>query len=351
MRCEFFPQTHILLANRRVLMDTTAEKKMMKDEVRQKTGLALSDTEATDTTQSQNGKNGFSSFVEEVKARTEENQIRQKTTPDPLSAPLQMSSTEFTTAMIHFYRGEIQRSNTWRNRLDTTTNWAVLTSGATLSFVFSSQYNPHFVIPINTILVAIFLFMEARRYRYYEVWASRVRVLETGYFAPMLSSSSKPNDKEWADHLAADLISPHFTISEWEAIGRRLRSNYIWIFILLAMSWNLKVYLHPSPAHSFAEFIQRAEVGLVPGSLVFAVGIIFNAMLMFFAVATLRLKNAASEVLPSENIAWHPLRDINNWNVVENLTLRQSKAARRTKKARQRIKQQREAIDVSIPPS
>src|ERR1041385_8050769 len=68
-----------------------------------------------------------------------------------------MSAAEFNTAMIHFYRGEVQRSNTWRNRLDTTTNWAVITAGATLSFVFSSPNNPHFVIPINSILVAIFL--------------------------------------------------------------------------------------------------------------------------------------------------------------------------------------------------
>jgi uncharacterized membrane protein len=56
--------------------------------------------------------------------------------------------------MVHFYRGEVQRSNTWRNRLDTTTNWAVITAGATLSFAFSSTANPHFVIPINSVLVA-----------------------------------------------------------------------------------------------------------------------------------------------------------------------------------------------------
>src|SRR5882672_5117786 len=103
-----------------------------------------------------------------------------------------MSPAEFNTAMIHFYRGEVQRSNTWRNRLDTTTNWAVLTAGATLSFVFSSPSNPHFVIPINSVLVAIFLLMEARRYRYYEIWSSRVRVIETGYFAQMLAPESVP---------------------------------------------------------------------------------------------------------------------------------------------------------------
>jgi len=99
----------------------------------------------------------------------------------------------------------------------------VITAGATLSFVFSSADNPHFAIPINSILVSIFLFMEARRYRYYEVWANRVRVLETGYFAPMLSHRTIPPDKEWAEHISDDLLTPHFTISEWEAVGRRLR--------------------------------------------------------------------------------------------------------------------------------
>lgn len=318
----------------------------MKSERLRETEQSLQASESIHRT---NGKTGFSSLYEEVQARTKQTQTPQKTTPDPLSAPLQMSSSEFTTTMIHFYRGEVQRSNTWRNRLDTTTNWAVLTSGATLSFVFSSQYNPHFVIPINTILVAIFLFMEARRYRYYEVWASRVRVIESGYLAPMLSSRKRPNDKEWADHLAADLTSPHFTISEWEAIGRRLRSNYIWMFILLALSWNLKVYLHPSPAHSFNEFVQRAEVGLVPGWFVMAFGIMFNSILFFFAIATLRLKDSASEVLPQENFEWHPLKDMEDWTGVSGL--RQRTSTRRTRKARQRVKHQREAIDQTIPPS
>ena len=41
-----------------------------------------------------------------------------------------MQPAEFNTAMVHFYRGEVQRGNTWRTRLDNTTNWAVLTTGA-----------------------------------------------------------------------------------------------------------------------------------------------------------------------------------------------------------------------------
>jgi len=244
-----------------------------------------------------------------------------------------MAPAEFNTAMIHFYRGEVQRSNTWRNRLDTTTNWAVITAGATLSFVFSSPSNPHFVIPINSILVAIFLVMEARRYRYYEIWSSRVRVLETGYFASLLDPENTPIDEAWAQHLAADLITPHFTITEWEAIGRRLRRNYLWIFALLALSWNLKVYLHPLPARDFNAFIDRATVGVVPGWMVFVVGVVFNAAIAIFAIGTLRLREATGEVLPKHEFSLHPIRRMTSWTTA---TTRRTTV--RAKRARQRVR-------------
>jgi uncharacterized membrane protein len=244
-----------------------------------------------------------------------------------------LSPPEFNAAMIHFYRGEVQRSNTWRNRLDTTTNWAVITAGATLSFVFSSPSNPHFVIPINSILVAIFLLMEARRYRYYEIWSSRVRVLETGYFANLLAPDSTRPDESWAEHLAADLITPHFTITEWEAVGRRLRRNYLWIFALLALSWNLKVYLHPLPARDFDAFIDRATVGIVPGWIVFVIGVVFNAAIAIFAVGTLRLREATGEVLPKHEFSLQPLKRMTSWTAA---TTRRTTV--RAKRARQRVR-------------
>ena len=132
-----------------------------------------------------------------------------------------LSPSEFNTTMVHFYRGEVQRSNVWRTRLDTTTYWAVLLVSVSLTFTFSSPVSPHFVIPIITILVTVFMVMEARRYRIYEIWASRVRVIETGYFAQLLAPDSVPRDQDWASHLASDLLTPNFTISMWEAIGRR----------------------------------------------------------------------------------------------------------------------------------
>src|SRR5207237_2417094 len=93
----------------------------------------------------------FKSLADEVKARSS------KTKTTPLSIPQKLSLAEFNTAMVHFYRGEVQRSNVWRGRLDATTNWAVITAGAMLSFVFSSPNYPHFAIPFYLFLIMFFL--------------------------------------------------------------------------------------------------------------------------------------------------------------------------------------------------
>lgn len=304
----------------------------MKDEVRLGPPTVDEDIHITSVPPS------FRAFAEEVHKRS------QKPRTSPLTIPQKLLPAEFNMAIVHFYRGEVQRSNVWRTRLDATTNWAVITTGATLSFVFSSPDNPHFAIPINTFLVSIFLFMEARRYRYYEVWANRVRVLETGYFAPMLSHRTIPPDKEWAEHISADLVTPHFTISEWEAIGRRLRSNYLWLFVLLALSWALKTYIHPSPIPTTSEadrkvfwdiVFQRATVGLAPGWLVVVFGALFNLVIFFVAFSTMKLKDASSEVLPLESFEWNPLKQVSDW---AESNLKRRNTIRRSKKARQRVR-------------
>jgi uncharacterized membrane protein len=242
------------------------------------------------------------------------------------------SIAEFNTAIVHFYRGEVQRANVWRNRLDTTTNWAVLTAGATLSFAFSSANNPHFVIIINSILIAYFLIMEARRYRYYEIWSNRIRIIETHYFAQLLTPEKSSSD-EWTGHLSKELLTPHFTISEWEAIGRRLRRNYWWIFLLLALSWNLKVYIHPMPAQTFDEFLSRAAIASIPGTFVFAVGVVFNMTLLIFGIATIRLREATGEILPHYEFDFHPFRTVSTWTQD-----RRAAVARRTERARARVR-------------
>lgn len=208
-----------------------------------------------------------------------------------------LKTSEFVTAMVHLFRAEIQRANVWRQRLDTTTNWAVVATGATLSISFSQPNVHHGVIILNTLLVTWFLFIEARRYRYYELWSYRVRLMETDFYAAMLVPPFHPSP-EWAESLAENLLMPSFPISMWEAFGRRLRRNYLWIYLILFVSWMGKSYLFPQPAQTIQEFIGRGAIGPIPGAVIISLGIIYHLFLISIAIGTVGMTKASGEVLP-----------------------------------------------------
>lgn len=210
----------------------------------------------------------------------------------------QLRPSEFTTAMVHLFRAEVQRANVWRQRLDTTTNWAVITTGAAISFAYSrTAVEDHRVIILNVLLVTLFLYIEARRDRYYELWSYRVRLMETDFFATMLVPPFHPA-ADWAESLAENLLHPQLPISYWEALGRRFRRNYFWIYIILGLAWLGKVWLHPYVAPSGAEFLARASIGTVPGWIVLTGGLVFNGVLILIGLLTIGLQQAAGEVLP-----------------------------------------------------
>ncbi len=207
-----------------------------------------------------------------------------------------LKPSEFTTAMVHFFRAEISRANVWRTRLDATTNWAVVTTGVAISIAFN-QSGYHGVILLNTLLITLFLYIEARRYRYYELWSYRVRLMETDFYAPMLVPPFHPAS-DWAESLAENLLHPQFPISIWEAFGRRFRRNYMWIYFLLGVSWFAKIGLMPPAARTYADFVNKASIGNIPGQYVILAGIIFNAALFVVGVLTSGLQRASGEVLP-----------------------------------------------------
>lgn len=209
----------------------------------------------------------------------------------------QLRSSDFTTAMVHFFRAEISRANTWRMRLDTTTNWAVVITVAVIGVAFGGSDSHHSSILLSSILITLFLFIEARRYRYYELWSSRVRLMETDFYAAMLVPPFHPSP-DWAESLAESLLQPHFSISMWEAFGRRYRRNYMWIFTILAVAWVAKIWFFPTPAASLEEFVERAAIGSIPGLIVISMGLIYNLGLLAIGIATVRLQEASGEVLP-----------------------------------------------------
>src|SRR4030088_2935489 len=89
-------------------------------------------------------------------------------------------------AIAHLYRGEVYRSTIWRTRLDNTTNWSIVTMGIALSTTFSSPEASPLPLLLVGLLIAVFLVMEARRYRYFNVWRARARWLEGIFFAPKI---------------------------------------------------------------------------------------------------------------------------------------------------------------------
>src|SRR5918998_3203207 len=90
---------------------------------------------------------------------------------------------EFVTALAHYHRAEIARMAGWRDRIDRTTNWSITVVAAMLSLSLSTPTAHHGVLIFAMLLIALLLMIEARRYRFFDVYRSRVRRLERNYFA------------------------------------------------------------------------------------------------------------------------------------------------------------------------
>ena len=220
------------------------------------------------------------------------------TLPDPRESALPSArKTEFSAAEIgaiaHLYRGEVYRSTVWRTRLDSSTNWAVVTTGIALSATYSSAEASPLPMVLVGLLVSVFLLFEARRYRYFNVWRARARLLETDFYAPMIEGEGVRLNSDWTELLANDYRDPRYHISFARAIGRRLRRTYGWIFVIQAIAYYGKLAIHPTPLTTVADLWERAAIGPIPGELVIAAGVLFHGGWAVIALATLRIEIAS----------------------------------------------------------
>jgi uncharacterized membrane protein len=182
----------------------------------------------------------------------------------------------YITAMSHFYRGELGRIMAWRARLDSTTNWAITSTSTIFTVAFSIERVPHIIFFFNIAIVWMMLWIEARRYRFYDAFRARVRMLEAHFLVPIVAQNSKLLQGEWQKLVCEDLLLPSFKISVFEAVGRRLKRNYSFIFVIILVAWITKIFLHGHPANdptgkisSFSDFKDALAVGRsIPGWLV-----------------------------------------------------------------------------------
>ncbi|MGY3436580.1 MULTISPECIES: DUF2270 domain-containing protein [unclassified Marinovum] len=198
-----------------------------------------------------------------------------------------LTSSEIT-AVAHLYRGEVYRSTIWRTRLDTTTNWAVVTLGVALSISFSSPSSSPLPLVLVGVLILLFLMLEARRYRYFNVWRARARWLENHFYAPMLYDGDLHLEENWQKTLAEDYLHPRYHVGFLTSVGRRIRSNYLWILLIQTLAFGGKIAVHPTPVESWAQAADRANVGPIPGEFLFAGGFIYVTVWVGIAIWSYR---------------------------------------------------------------
>ena len=210
----------------------------------------------------------------------------------PTAQKLEFSAAEIG-ALAHLYRGEVYRSTAWRTRLDSTTNWAVVTTGIALSATFSSAEASPLPMVLVGLIVSVFLLFEARRYRYFNVWRARTRLLETDFYAPMIRGEGIRLAAGWTELLAKDYCEPRYHVSFARAIGRRLRRTYAWIFVIQAVAYYGKLAIHPVPLTTLADLWGRAAIGPIPGGLVVVAGVLFHGAWVVLALVTYRIEIAS----------------------------------------------------------
>src|SRR5205809_5216212 len=175
----------------------------------------------------------------------------------------------YVNAMSHFYRGEMGRIMVWRQRLDITTNWAITSSTAIITIAFSTRGVPHIIFFFNLAIVGVLLWIESRRYRFYDAFRARIRMLEAHFLVPMVMENRELLQGEWKKLVCEDLILPSFKITKLEAIGRRLKRNYMFIFILILVAWLTKIFLHATaPINDVVSFYQALRIGHIPSWVV-----------------------------------------------------------------------------------
>ncbi len=206
-----------------------------------------------------------------------------------------LTRQEYMTVMVHFYRGEVNRSTAWRQRLDATTNWAVLTTAGMLSFALGNPDNSHFALLLSNLIIVAYMLIEARRYRYFEVYRARVRMIEENFLIPVITRQLESPMLSWREMIAMDLDLPKYKTTMLEAVGFRLRRNYIYIYSIVLGTWIVKIMIHPLPFESVDDLWPRIGVGAISPWVVVIGGLTFYTLLIALGYAARHIHGGEPE--------------------------------------------------------
>jgi uncharacterized membrane protein len=218
--------------------------------------------------------------------------------------PLPGTTAEFVNSLAHFHRAEMGRMAGWRDRIDRTSNWAITVVAAMLSVSLSTPTAHHGVLLFAMLLIFLLLAIEARRYRFFDVYRARVRQLERHYFSQIFAPGEETSS-DWARLLGEDLRKPRFLISHGAAMSRRLRRNYIWMFAILLLAWALKILtpklqeegVRSELVRSVGAMFESAALGPLPG---WSVVVLVGGFYLWLAYVTFRGQAQGGELAHGE---------------------------------------------------
>lgn len=206
------------------------------------------------------------------------------------------------TVIAHFYRATVMHADVWRRRLDATTNWAIVSTAGVVTFAFSDPSNPHIALLLAIPFICLFILMESRRYQMYDLWRHRVRLLNRFFIAPALSPDTAESEDRVAHELAKIALEIGTSIpriSKVEAIGYRIRRNYMLLFFAVLIMWIIKIIAQPTPVSTFGDFYERTRISFLPGWVTFCSIGVFCSLVVFLAMHAPTERMSDWKVLPS----------------------------------------------------
>ncbi|WP_232700495.1 DUF2270 domain-containing protein [Halobacterium wangiae] len=196
-------------------------------------------------------------------------------------------STGLGSVVAHFYRGEVAREVSWRERLDATTNWAVTVIAGILAYAFSSDDVSHSILLVGMGVGVVFLLIEARRFQQYDVWRSRVRSMQENLFANALDPSQGVEQRDWRRQLSEDYRRPKTKMPLRQALAHRLRRVYLPLLVGLLFVWLFRLTGADEP------LVAAAGMSTAPGW--FVLGLVGAVYLFLFVLAFWPGMQAVSE--------------------------------------------------------
>ncbi|WP_293909924.1 DUF2270 domain-containing protein [Deinococcus sp.] len=192
-------------------------------------------------------------------------------------------STNEVNSLVHFYRAEVGKMTAYRQRLDMTTNWSVVTTAGLASFALGDDDKSHVVFLFAMLMNYFFLHLEARRFRTFEISHHRTRIMERFFYPAMLGDKVDP---DWHQLLLGELAKPRSPMDRWDSLGWRLRRNYLWIYIGVLIAWIAKLDTVRNKREAFnpINLLDAAHIGSFPGWGIWLLVLAFYLYLLNLAI-------------------------------------------------------------------